>query len=437
MGTNLDAVEAGGDSDRIWVNYFRLMGGRIRELRLTPSGDPPPPPPTIRTSGIHSGTYLPLLLELDTRWHTRPFGYDWRCGVDASTDALAADLRAWTGGEPAHLVVHSMGGLVARRLIQRHPALWRSLQDPGGASGGRLVMLGTPNRGSFAIVLALSGEEKLVKRLALLDLTQNRDELLRILNTFLGSYHVLPSPLVDLGDDHARLFDPASWGSLPVLNTPLALGESFQRDLEPVIDPQRLVYVAGYGQPTPCAVHIAQPGRFRYDSTDLGDGRVPHTLGLLAGVVTFYVLEKHGDLPKNDDVLRATHELLLSGTTRVLADRLPARRARARIVPYSPARREAVTPEAKRLAKRLRAGARRATAAQGEAAERLVALALADYLGTPAGRASRQPGRLAGRTTKAATRGRRAVTRRRGGEKKGNKKKSRPHRWGGGSRRKP
>ena len=52
--------------------------------------------------------------------------------------------------EPVHLVAYSMGGLVARSFIQRHPQRWRSMWSGGAdrrARGGRLVMLGTPNHG--------------------------------------------------------------------------------------------------------------------------------------------------------------------------------------------------------------------------------------------------------------------------------------------------
>ena len=90
-----------------------------------------------------------MILELDTRWHVRPFPYDWREDIDKSADRLAGEVQAFRGGEPLHLVAHSMGGLVARRFIQRHREVWASMEDSTGEGrGGRLVMLGTPNRGS-------------------------------------------------------------------------------------------------------------------------------------------------------------------------------------------------------------------------------------------------------------------------------------------------
>ena len=133
-------------------------------------------------------------------------------------------------------------------------------------------MLGTPNRGSFAIPGAMSGNEDVVKKLALLDVTRGVSGLLPILNTFLGSYQTMPSPKVDLGDDHVKLFEARSWGTLPVFQSLLDAGKRFQETLHPVIDPDRLVYVAGYDQDTPSRIRIVCTGPLRVPA-DEGRGR--------------------------------------------------------------------------------------------------------------------------------------------------------------------
>jgi hypothetical protein len=407
MGTQLDAVDAGGDADRIWVNMFRIVTGRLDELRLTLDGAAHPPPHTVRTASIFP-LYAHLLLELQTRWQTRPFPFDWRIDIDQSASALAEVVRSWGAGEPVHLLAHSTGGLVARRFIQLHPDVWRSMQDPSGQGrGGRLVMLGTANRGSFAIVLALTGEEKIVKTLGKLDPFHDRIALLRIFDSFHASYRHLPSPRVDLGDDHVRLFDAASWGAKPVVPELIARGRAFQEAMHPVIDPGRLLYVAGYDQETPVKVRIEAPGRFTYQLSADGDGRVPHTLGLLEGVRTFWVREKHGDLPKNPNVLAGIHDLLQSGTTTALQSQKPAGRALRAAAPFLPPRSfELEPPVVEDLLSRVaRAGRQRAAfrsremnsrslvklgglsgpprpSAEVEAA-RLEAVMLRDYTGTP------------------------------------------------------
>ena len=46
MGTELDSVDRKGDSDRIWINFVRLIAGRIGDLELAPTGSP-------RSRGVH------------------------------------------------------------------------------------------------------------------------------------------------------------------------------------------------------------------------------------------------------------------------------------------------------------------------------------------------------------------------------------------------
>jgi hypothetical protein len=399
MGAQLDAVDGDGDADRIWLNVLRLFVGRIADLALTVEGEPAQPGVTVRIAGLFP-EYLPLLAELETEWDVLPFAFDWRLDVDLSAQRLARAIHDWAGREPVHIVAHSMGGLVARRFIQLHPDVWRDMRDPSGSRGGRLVMLGTPNQGSYAIPMVLTGEEKTVRMLALLDVKHDLDELLAIIGTFLGSYQMLPSPRVSTGDDHARLFDRATWGSRPVLQPLLDRGRALQDALHVVTDADRLVYVAGFDQPTPFRVKVDGPGRFRYQETRDGDGRVPHELGLLAGVRTFWVNEVHGDLPKNERVLAGIHELLSTGGTAALDAETPRPR---RAVPL-PGWRRAVDidpiPEEFALLVPAAAGGRstRAPRLTAEAAARLEAVVVRDWIGTreaapapvPAGAAARR-----------------------------------------------
>ena len=193
MGTELDSVDRKGDSDRIWINFVRLIAGRIGDLELGADGQSAHTGVHVRPAGVHRKTYVPLLMELDTRWHVRPFPFDWREDIDKSAARLDGEIKAFGAGEPVHLVAHSMGGLVSRRFIQLFPETWKTMDDAsGGGRGGRLVMLGTPNRGSFAIPLTLSGAEKLVKLLAKADVHHSQKQLLEIVGTFPGLYQMLP-----------------------------------------------------------------------------------------------------------------------------------------------------------------------------------------------------------------------------------------------------
>ena len=113
-------------------------------------------------------------------------------------------------------------------------------------------------------------------------------------------YQMLPSALVDLGDDHKKLFETSSWGTLPVSKALLAKGDTLLRSLDTVTDAERLLYIAGANLETPARIQIGSPGQFSYRESLDGDGRVPHELGLLEGVTTYWVDRGvHGDLVKH------------------------------------------------------------------------------------------------------------------------------------------
>jgi len=335
MGAELEVARPGGDVDLLWVHVPRLMIGAVAELRLDAQGATRP---GVRVKGIRR-EYAPLVAALAEAWDVRPFAYDWRADIDASADALARQVQAFGQGGPVHLVAHSMGGVVARRMIQRHPALWASMDDAanGHRRGGRLVMLGTPNRGALAVPPIFTGTESMVWWLEKLDFRHDMEELLEILVTFVGGYQMLPTPKTPRDDDRAKLFARASWGASPVVQRWLDKGSAFQTALFDVDTPERLLYVAGYDEPTPYRIRIESPGQFAYKETHEGDGRVPHELGLLPGVETFFVREKHGALPANDAVLSAIHGLLETGKTDELATSIGAPRRGAHEGQWLPA----------------------------------------------------------------------------------------------------
>ena len=113
---------------------------------------------------------------------------------------------------------------------------------------------------------------------------------------------------------------------------------------------------------------------------------MPHTLGVLEGVKTFWVREAHGDLPKNPNVLAAVHDLLQQGSTTALESQRPPSRGARAAAPYVPAATfEVDPPVVDELLRRVApAGRRRGAPGLSEVeAARLEALMLRDYTGTP------------------------------------------------------
>jgi len=330
MGADL-TVDDGDDQDLVWLSYGRLILGRVGDLKLAPDGGKEADPAlAVTASGLNEDAYARLVLWLRAQWQVEPFPFDWRKDIDAASHALAAMIRTKFPDKPVHLVAHSMGGLVCRNFVRLHPAVWNAMRDASG-NGGRLIMLGTPNYGSFAIPQAITGEDPLVRLLAAVDLTHDRNEILEILNTFVGSYQMLPSPSKLTGPLQA-LYQRATWDRFPVSEPHLKRALAFHQDLDApgAIDPDRMAYIAGANQETLTDLKILGPGQFDYVTTYDGDGRVPHALGLLKGVPAYYVEESHGDLPGNEDVLKAVEDLLQRGSTSQLPDQPPVRRAVSR-----------------------------------------------------------------------------------------------------------
>ncbi|HEX8476619.1 MAG TPA: CHAT domain-containing protein [Pyrinomonadaceae bacterium] len=331
MGSNLSASK-GADADLVWINFAKIVKGRFANLRLAPDGiNNFDPSYKITTDAIDKRAYTRAILWLRARWRVEPFPFDWRKDLDTASKDLAQFIRDKFGKQPVHLVAHSMGGLVCRNFIRLHRELWEQMRGDSGnghSSGGRLIMLGTPNYGSYAIPQVLTGVEPLIKWLARVDFRHGRAEILEIVNSFVGSYQMLPAPS-KLSASAQSLYRRNTWGDAPVSDVHLQRAFQFHDDLEKenTIDPERMIYIAGSGRPTLSGLRVISPGEFDYTVTNNGDNRVPHELGLLKGVPTYYADEGHGDLPRNETIMSAVDELLERGRTSVLAQQPMASRS--------------------------------------------------------------------------------------------------------------
>lgn len=318
MGAELSTVAPDGTQSKVWLDVPAIVGGALMRLRLGDDGRSPHEPQwSARASGILKRYYVELLLSLHAEWRVEPFWYDWRRDLNTAADDLDAHITRAFGDQPVHLVAHSMGGLVARTFVAKHPDRWARLAD--GERGGRLVMLGTPNFGSYAIPQAIVGLERNIHKLAMLDWRHSREELLGVLNTFPGTLQMLPSPAKRSNAE--QFYDAATWGDLRVSQAHLDAARGHHEMLADAVDPDRMVYVAGNGVATLLDVdprHVTDADA--YALTRAGDGRVPHELGLLDGVRSYFANADHNGVTAHPDVLGALTELLTTGRTGRLAD---------------------------------------------------------------------------------------------------------------------
>ncbi len=290
-------------TEKVWFSPWRIFLGDFDELQLDSSGKPLKPS---SATGMLRQYYGEIEQTMLLEWDVLSFPFDWRLDIRASADLLASAIVQHFGApDGVHLVAHSMGGLVSRCLAQRHGNVWAAM--------GKLIMLGTPNHGSLAITQLYTGMYRLIRIIAVLDVHHNLAQLLQYAKLFAGTYQMLPrTELLQETANPERVFDPATYGSL---NPPLPRfqdAKQFQQEIFPILNPERMVYIAGSNQPTADGITdwTKLSTAAGYHMTALGDGTVPHSLGLLKDVQTYYVVAEHSALPDNGSVITAVQQIM-------------------------------------------------------------------------------------------------------------------------------
>ena len=296
MGSRLGVEIPGWFDDVVWVDPLEIAFGGVGRLALPDGG-------RIRALGVMLFSYLALKYRLrregfDARFH--PF--DWRRSLRELGDELAQAIE--DGPETTHVVAHSMGGLVARSALRR----------PHGKLG-RLVMLGTPNHGSFAVVEAFRGAHPVVRKIDFLDPTRSAERLAReVFGGFTGLLEMIPAP-ERYGVD---LFDPAVWPDDGPRPDAAALEAARGVRSELPADHPQLYVIAGADRETIVGARV-EDGRFVYETSLEGDGSVPLSSAVIASAqATYYVAEDHGALANNRRVAEAVGSILATGATTVL-----------------------------------------------------------------------------------------------------------------------
>jgi pimeloyl-ACP methyl ester carboxylesterase len=183
MGSLLTSRGLGGTW---WLDLRNLR--QIDALRLTPDGTGDAQEAARIEASAVDISYFAFLsaaaLQDGIRHDT--FAYDWRKSPRLAAPSLAAAVaRAFeeNGGEPVHLVAHSMGGLIVRTALMQHPETWEKV--------GRIVFLGTPHYGSPAIAGYLKNHLWGFELLALLGALLTR----RTFRSLRGVLSLLPAPV--------------------------------------------------------------------------------------------------------------------------------------------------------------------------------------------------------------------------------------------------
>jgi pimeloyl-ACP methyl ester carboxylesterase len=287
----------------LWIDPLQIAAGRLTALTL-PSGQ------ALKAMGVLLFSYARLRLQLrlcgcDAGF----FPYDWRLGLDELGKRLAARIES--DDRPVVLVAHSMGGLVARSAARTLPK--RRVR--------RLIMLGTPNLGSFAPVQALRGTYPFVRKMSTLDRRHSAEDLAQnVFCTFPGLYQMLPARQIKGVD----LFDPECWparGPVPSAHL-LREAAAARAGLAPV--DSRMVHIVGVNQETVIGLRRTAAG-FEYAMDRNGDGTVPLSLARLPKLMCYFVDESHADLANNPRVIQAVIDVVRRGYTCALPRRWRAK----------------------------------------------------------------------------------------------------------------
>ena len=295
-------------NDVLWVDPIDIELGRLATLRI-PS-DANAPRANIVSLGVLIYSYLKLKLQLRAAGFAAVFhDYDWRLSIDELGRSFAARLR----NEPCErlaIVAHSMGGLVSRAAVVL----------PGAERVQRVILLGTPNYGSFAPIQALRGTYAVVRKLARLVGGATAESLSgEVFNTFPSLYQMLPAGSCSDGTD---LFEPTAWPSSGPQPDPALLEHARTVQAGLAQADSRFACIVGIGQETVTSVRRRKDD-FVYTITRHGDGTVPAISAALPDAPAHYVPVAHSDLTRDPVVAAAVADLLSKGVTR----RLPTKRS--------------------------------------------------------------------------------------------------------------
>jgi pimeloyl-ACP methyl ester carboxylesterase len=289
------------------VNRLGIITSGVFELlKLTAEGLDFTKGTRLVPTGLLKTAYLKPKKWLESRGHqVHAFPYDWRRSIDSSAKLLHETIERIVSGDSTRqvvLVAHSMGGLVARRYFDLYG-------DQAEERVERLIMLGTPNHGSYVPLMAMKGNYTLLR---LVSFIYGGSETCAIVQSFPGLYQMFPNASVFGQPD---VYKASFWNDEGMPQTLLDSAQAFHASVKSRL-PHKMVLIACRTRKTVTRLErepVGDTWRFRFLGAAVGDGTVPFDSAFLRDIDTYETTAEHGSIQKDDDVLRALDEIVQDG----------------------------------------------------------------------------------------------------------------------------
>lgn len=322
MGSNLS-----DGNNKLWLNYFNILGGGLLDLDNTHDSK-------IVADSVVKSSYKRLYDSLTEKYDVVIYPFDWRMQLGECASKFDIKIKELMRlGQPIKIIGHSMGGVLVRDFIIKHPLTWQELND---SKDFQLVFLGSPLQGSFRILTVLFGEDAIINKLSMLDLKHTKKELLSMFSKFEGILSLLPINKNEVENNDfsnirtwenmSEVFNKKDW-PLPgkdELKRFKTYRDQIINQLDS-IDYSNMAYIAGKDKMTPSGYfkeEILKDKELHFLYTSRGDQSVtwdsiPKQLKEKKSV--YYTRTSHGMLANDPDIFEGIEEILSTGSTSLLS----------------------------------------------------------------------------------------------------------------------
>lgn len=331
-GSELHSVR--GIVTRLYLDPRLILAGRGHYLKMNPKGTAEALP-AIEGAALRCmpRAYDKMRLFLTRNAWLHEFPYDWRRNVEEIADRLHAAIEHWASGVAERkftLVCHSMGGMVARTYLAKHP-------QAAEKRIARVIMLGTPHYGVVVMLLNLLHGDL---GLRIMEKINAANAPLEVARSFPSVFQTLPSPPEYFKPDLPYpikgdwdLYRADSWRVDGIEQRHLDGAVRFHALMAGPAAQVPLFEIAGCHFKTAVALkRVIVPGEkpdyqvtYVDEGPNSGDGSIPLWSTLPPGGTRYFVQAKHGDLPHDNDVLQAVLDLINGEATIGLPQELPGK----------------------------------------------------------------------------------------------------------------